>query len=178
MFPTRSVRLRHALSRATTVALIAAMSVAVLGASGCKWFRKDKYYGQDESQRPLEFPPTFDQAEAERSANASAGSVSRSSLTAAGTNARALGFTVAGDRASVFAKVGDALAAIPGLTVASRAQLLGAYDVDYQGQKFLVRVSESGNGSQVSAVDPRGVPADHDAASSVIASLKTALGGN
>jgi uncharacterized lipoprotein len=178
MFPTRSVRLRHALSRATTVALIAAMSVAVLGASGCKWFRKDKYYGQDESQRPLEFPPAFDQAEAERSANAAAGSVSRSSLTAAGTNARALGFTVDGDRASVFAKVGDALAAIPGLTVASRAQLLGAYDVDYQGQKFLVRVSESGNGSQVSAVDPRGVPADHDAASSVIASLKTALGGN
>jgi uncharacterized lipoprotein len=178
MFPTRSVRLRHALSRATTVALIAAMSIAVLGASGCTWFRKDKYYGQDESQRPLEFPPAFDQAEAERSANASAGSVSRSSLTASGTNARALGFTVAGDRASVFAKVGDALAAIPGLTVASRAQLLGAYDVDYQGQKFLVRVSESGNGSQVSAVDPRGVPADHDAASSVVATLKTALGGN
>ena len=57
MFPTRSVRFRQALSRATTVALIAAMSVAVLGASGCKWFRKDKYYGQDESQRPLEFPP-------------------------------------------------------------------------------------------------------------------------
>lgn len=178
MFPSRSVRLRHALSRATTVALIAAMSVAVLGASGCKWFRKDKYYAQDESQRPLEFPPAFDQAEAERSATAATGSVSRSSLTAAGTTARALAFDVAGDRASVFARVGDALASIPGLTVASRAQLLGAYDVDYQGQKFLVRVSESGNGSQVSAVDPRGVPADHEAASSVIASLKTALGGN
>lgn len=178
MFPIRSVRLRLALSRATTVALIAAMSIAVLGASGCKWFRKDKYYAQDESQRPLEFPPAFDQAEAERAANASSGSVSRSSLTAAGTTARALDFNVAGDRASVFAKVGDALAAIPGLTVASRAQLLGAYDVDYQGQKFLIRVSESGNGSTVTAVDPRGVPADNDAASKVIASLKTALGGN
>lgn len=178
MFPTRSVRFRQALSRATTVALIAAMSVAVLGASGCKWFRKDKYYGQDESQRPLEFPPAFDAAEADRSANAAAGSVSRSSLTAAGTQARTLGFTVAGDRASVFAKVGDALAATPGLTVASRAQLLGAYDVDYQGQKFLVRVSESGNGSLVSAVDPRGVPADNDAASKLIASLKATLGGN
>ena len=178
MFPTRSVRLRHVLSRATTVALIAAMSVAVLGASGCKWFRKDKYYGQDESQRPLEFPPAFDAGEAERSANAAAGSVSRSSLTAAGTQARTLGFTVVGDRASVFAKVGDALAATPGLTVASRAQLLGAYDVDYQGQKFLVRVSESGNGSLVSAVDPRGVPADNDAASKLIASLKATLGGN
>ncbi len=178
MFPTRSVRLRHVLSRATTVALIAAMSVAVLGTSGCKWFRKDKYYGQDESQRPLEFPPAFDAAEAERSASASAGSVSRSSLTATGAQARALGFTVAGDRASVFAKVGDALAATPGLTVASRAQLLGAYDVDYQGQKFLIRVSESGSGSQVSAVDPRGVPADNDAASKLIASLKATLGGN
>ncbi len=178
MFPTRSVRFRQALSRAATVALIAAMSVAVLGASGCKWFRKDKYYGQDESQRPLEFPPAFDAAEADRSANAAAGSVSRSSLTAAGTQARTLGFTVAGDRASVFAKVGDALAATPGLTVASRAQLLGAYDVDYQGQKFLVRVSESGNGSLVSAVDPRGVPADNDAASKLIASLKATLGGN
>ena len=186
MFPTRSVRLRLALSRATTVALIAVMSVAVLGASGCKWFRKDKYYSQDESKRPLEFPPTFDQAEAERSASTSAGSVSRSSLatagatagTTAGTTARALGFTVAGDRAAVFTKVGDALAAIPDLTVSSRAQLLGAYDVDYQGQKFLIRVSESGSGSMVSAVDPRGVPADNDVASKLIASLKDTLGGN
>lgn len=39
MSPIRS-NLRHALSRATMAAIVVAMSVAVLGTSGCGWFRK------------------------------------------------------------------------------------------------------------------------------------------
>jgi hypothetical protein len=85
---------------------------------------------------------------------------------------------VAGDRAGVFARVGEALAATQGVTVANRAEVLGAYDVDYAGFKFLIRITEADGRSTVSAVDPRGLPADNDGASKLIASLKAALGGN
>ncbi|MFZ5639044.1 MAG: hypothetical protein ACOY82_20950 [Pseudomonadota bacterium] len=177
MSPIRQ-NLRHALSRAATAALLVALSAAVLGASGCSWFRKKDYYAVEESQRPLEFPPSFDAGEAERSlATTASGSVTRSSLSAPTPAGRTLGFSVSGDRASVFARVGEALAATPDVAIASRAQVLGAYDVDYQGQKFLIRITEAEGRSTVSAVDPRGLPADNDGAARLIASLKAALGG-
>ena len=72
---------RNALSRALMVAIVIAMSVAVLGASGCRWFRKNDVYATSPDQRPLEFPPAFDQTEADRSlATTASGSVTRSSL--------------------------------------------------------------------------------------------------
>lgn len=168
---------RNALSRAATIAIVIAMSVGVLGASGCRWFHKKDMYALSPDERPLEFPPAFDETEAERSLSTTAsGSVTRSSLSGAeSTTTRVLGFNVPGDRATVFARVGELLAATPGLTISSRAQLLGAFDVDYEGQKFLVRVSESGGGSNVSAVDPRGQPADNASAIKVIAALRAAL---
>ena len=77
----------------------------------------------------------------------------------------------------MFNKLGEALAAVPGVTVASKAQLLGAYDVSYEGSNFLVRVNEVDGGVYVSAVDPRGLPAAGEAPVKLIAALKTALGG-
>ena len=77
----------------------------------------------------------------------------------------------------MFAKVGDALAAIEGVTIASRAQLLGTYDVSYEGSNFLVRVTTVDAGVYVSAVDPRGLPATGEAPAKLIAALKAALGG-
>jgi len=88
-----------------------------------------------------------------------------------------LGFTVPGERDAVFAKVGDALGGIAGATIASRAQLLGTYDVDFEGSKFLVRVTKTDAGVYVSAVDPRGLPAAGEAPVKLMAALKTALGG-
>ena len=88
------------------------------------------------------------------------------------------GFLVAGSRAEVFPKVGDALGKIDGLTIASRAELLGIYDVSYQGSNFLVRVNSVEAGAYVAAVDPRGQPANGEAPTQVIAALKAALGGN
>ena len=88
------------------------------------------------------------------------------------------GFTAAGSRDEVFNKVGEALAAIDGVNVASRAQLLGAFDVNYGGSNFLVRISAVEAGAYVSAVDPRGLPATGEAPAKVIAALKAAIGGN
>ena len=76
----------------------------------------------------------------------------------------------------MFAKVGDALAATEGVTIASKAQLLGTYDVNYAGSNFLVRVTKVESGVYVSAVDPRGMPATHEAATKLVAALKAALG--
>ena len=48
---------------------------------------------------------------------------------------------------------------IEGVSVISKAQLLGTYDIDAGSSKFLVRVSQTDAGSYVSAVDPRGLAA-------------------
>ena len=61
--------------------------------------------------------------------------------------------------------------------MASKAQILGTYDVNYEGTDFLVRVTKVDAGVYVSAVDPRGLPAAGPAPQKLIAALKTALGG-
>lgn len=92
--------------------------------------------------------------------------------------AAAAGFNVAGSRDDAFARVDTALAGIEGVSVASRAKLLGVFDVNYQDVNFLVRVSEVEAGVYVSAVDPRGMPASGEAPAQLIAQLQAALGAN
>ena len=79
--------------------------------------------------------------------------------------------------ADVFNKLGVALGEVEGLTIASRAQLLGTYDVTYEGSNFLVRVAAVETGTYVSAVDPRGIPSEGAAPTKLIAALKAKLGG-
>jgi uncharacterized lipoprotein len=86
------------------------------------------------------------------------------------------GFNVATGRDDAFARVGAALDTIEGVNIASRAQLLGTYDVSYEGSNFLVRVVAVEAGSYVSAVDPRGLPASGDAATRLMAALRSKLG--
>jgi uncharacterized lipoprotein len=158
-------------------AAVATLLVAVVAASGCRWFRKDSAYQQSAETRPLEVPPDLDRPDTAGALGAPA-PVSRSSMPApAASSATATGFTVAGERDDVFNKVGEALASIEGVTVASKAQLLGTYDVNYAGSNFLVRVTKVDAGVYVSAVDPRGVAAGGDAPARLIAALRTALGG-
>jgi len=167
--------------RATVAGLIV---VALLGASGCGWFRKgDALYAKSPESRPLEVPPDLDLPRTDGAMGVPASSVTASGQAAAGprqvgSSASAVGFTVAGSRDDIFSKVDTALTAIEGVEVASRAKLLGAFDVNYRGSNFLVRVSAIEAGVYVSAVDPRGMPAPGDAPTSVIAALKAALGGN
>lgn len=92
--------------------------------------------------------------------------------------ASASGFTTPGSRDEVFGKVGTALEGIEGVSIASRAQLLGVFDVNYEGNNFLVRVSEAEAGAYVSAVDPRGMPASGESPVKLIAAVQAAIGGN
>lgn len=173
--------MRNSRLRIRTVA-IAVVAFAVLGTTGCKWFsRTNDLYAQSPESRPLEVPPDLDRPSAEGAmALPPAGSVTRSE---AGTGAPAAAaasntsFVVPGEREELFARVGEVLAATDGLTIASRAQILGTYDVAYEGSSFLVRVAPVEGGVQVGAVDPRGLPASSEAAIKLVAALKAALGG-
>jgi uncharacterized lipoprotein len=179
---------RIAFARPSAFFAVPAALLLVASVSGCHWFRKDTGFAQAGDARPLEVPPDLDKpdtAGAMLLPDAKPGSVTRSSLgapqaaaaTPAAAAASANGFTVPGDRDAVFAQVGDALAKVDGLTIASKAQLLGAYDVSYGGANFLVRVSKVDAGTYVSAVDPRGLPATGEGPAKVLAALKAALGG-
>jgi uncharacterized lipoprotein len=160
--------------------IAASIAVALVATSGCHWFHKtDKNYEGTAETRPLEVPPDLDQPNTEGAmAPAAEGthSVMRSAVGAPAA-ANPSGFTVPGERDAVFAKVGDALAGIQGVTIASKAQVLGTYDVSYEGSNFLVRVNAVTGGVYVSAIDPRGTPATDAAPVKLIAALKTALGG-
>lgn len=192
------------LLRTATLALLV---VAVFAASGCRWFRRNNPYNQSAETRPLEVPPDLDrpstaaalgaptsvtrsgmagtpvqgaapaQSSAGQPAAAPAAAVQAPAAQGPAAPASGSGFTVPGERDAVFDQVGEALAAVPGATIASKAQLLGTYDVNYEGSNFLVRVTKVDAGVYVSAVDPRGVAAGGEAAAKLMAALRTALGG-
>jgi len=164
-------------------ATVAVLAVAVVGASGCRWFRKgDDVYKQSAETRPLEIPPDLDRPSTDNAMAVPGGSVTASQAAAArpqqaASTATPVGFTIPGERDAVFARVGDALTSTTGVTVASKAQILGTYDVNFEGADFLVRVTRVEAGVYISAVDPRGFPATGEAPAKLIAALRTRLGG-
>lgn len=169
--PTRQVS-------ASRLAIAVLVLAAIAAGSGCSWFRKeDKLYAGSPESRPLEVPPDLDLPRTDAAVPVPSASAMASS-TAAPAAGVSNGFNVAGTREEIFGKVGDALGKVEGLTIASRAQAIGVYDVSFEGSNFLVRVSATTDGTYVSAVDARGLPASGDAPVKLMAQLKTALGGN
>jgi uncharacterized lipoprotein len=168
------------LSRRNILPAIAATAL-VATVAGCSWFSKDTGYQLAAESRPLEVPPDLDVPDTSNAmeipGQAATASVMRSELGQPSAAQAASGFTVAGDREDLFNRVGEVLEGTEGVEIASRARVLGAYDVSYGGSNFLVRVSDGQGGVYVSAVDPRGVPATGEAALKLIATLKAALGG-
>ncbi len=164
--------------RATRFAAVLVAAVLLVGISGCRMFgKKSELYTTSSESRPLEVPPDLDRPSAERAMGLpESGGVTASGMNNAGGSATApVGFNATGDRDAVFARVGEVLAATQGVTVASKAQILGTYDVNYMDAKFLVRVTKVGNGAYVSAVDPRGLPPTGAAPAKLIGALKAAI---
>jgi len=152
------------------------LGVAVIGVSGCKWFRKDNaLYAGPAENRPLEVPPDLDLPRTEGAVNLPAAqppSVTRSSVETAPAN----GFAVAAGRDEVLERVARALALVQGLTIINQADLLGTFEVEYGDERFLLRVASAGEGSSVvSAVDARGEPATGPAAQRLITALRGAV---
>lgn len=154
--------------------------VTAVATSGCFFKRGARGdYALAPEARPLEVPPDLNLPNTSGSAPIPAlASAIKPAAASAGTAASSQsGFTVSGSRDEVFGKVGDALAGVEGVTIASRAQLLGSYDVAFEGSNFLVRVVAVDAGAYVSSVDPRGMPATDAAATKLIAALKAKLAG-
>ncbi|MEN1924751.1 hypothetical protein [Luteimonas qiangzhengi] len=160
--------------------VLSALAIAVLATSGCGWFRKENpMYAASPENRPLEVPPDLD-----RPSTAGAmvvpevgSSVTRSGMSEQPAASSAVGFSVAGARDAVYEQVGQVLAATEGLSVVSSAQLLGTYDLSYEDSNFMIRIVATEGGSHVSAVDPRGQPAQGDAARKLIELLRAQIGG-
>ena len=164
-------------SQASRFAAPLAAVVLVAAVSGCSMFgKKSELYTQSAESRPLEVPPDLDRPSADRAMAlpAGGGSVSASGMDTTGA-AAPIGFNATGDRDAIFAKVGEVLGATSGVSVVNKAQILGTYDVDYMGAKFLVRVTKVGDGAYVSAVDPRGLPPTGEAPAKLIGTLKAAI---
>ncbi|MEN1939548.1 hypothetical protein WCE41_03450 [Luteimonas sp. MJ246] len=178
MQPSRSM-LRPAIAVALVVTLVAT--------AGCSWFRKDSaLYAAAPQDRPLEVPPDLDLPDTSSAMavpDTGTTSVTRSDMSSATPAAPAApaaqgatnGFTVQLARDEAFQRIESLLGAIEGVTVVSKAQLLGTYDIDAGDTKFLVRVTQVEAGTYVSAVDPRGLPAAGDDAVRVIEALRTGL---
>ena len=163
-------------TRASATVLMAFTVAAALG--GCSWFRKGPKgdYALAAEARPLEVPPDLNLPDTSgaMALPPAAGQAARPAPGPA-PQSSAGGFTVPGTRDAVFAQVGTVLEATDGVTIASRAQLLGTYDISYQGSSFLVRVVGVEGGAHVSAVDARGVPATSGPAAELLAALQAAL---
>ena len=170
----------HRISTASKAVAPLVAALLVAGLAGCSMFgKKNELYTESVEARPLEVPPDLDRPSAERAMTLpSAGGTTASAAAPAApaSSVAPIGFNAAGERDAVYAKVGDALEAIDGVTIASKAQILGTYDIDYMGSKFLVRVTKAGDGAYVSAVDPRGLPPTGEAPVKLIGAVKSALG--
>ena len=163
-------------------AIAVAIATTLVATAGCSWFRKDNaLYAPAPQDRPLEVPPDLDRPDTSSAMavpETGTTSVTRSTMGAAPAAAPQSdsGFTVPAPRDEVFERVEGLLAGIEGVSVVSKAQLLGTYDIDAGDSKFLVRVTQAGEGgTYVSAVDPRGLPATGEDALRVIAALKAGL---
>ena len=148
------------LIRSATILTVA--SVMVLG-SGCAWF-KSRGNGYAQNPRPLEVPPDLVAA-----GTASAGG------TGATAQAALQGFQGAGTRAEVFARIGTALAGMQGVSVTSRAEALGLYELAINGAPVLLRITDQDGQSNVTAVDPRGQSSSAAAIEAFLNSLRTRL---
>lgn len=164
--------------RVLSFALIALTTVVTT--TGCFKRGAKGDYALAPEMRPLEVPPDLNlpSASGENQVPRLASTTAPAAAAAAAPAAPAVGntgFTIPGSKDEAFAKVGTALEGVQGVTIASRAQLLGSYDVAYEGSNFLVRVVAVDAGAYVSAVDPRGLPATAEAPVKLIAALKAAL---
>jgi uncharacterized lipoprotein len=157
--------------RTTTVALLA---VAIVGASGCGWLRGRSAYDQSPESRPLEVPPDLDMPRIDPAMNipGTPAAATARAPAAAGSSGP---FTVADASDSAWRRVGLALDRIEGVTIIDRAQLLSAYNVRYQGEELLIRVSADGSNSQVSAVGADGAAATSAAAGRLLGLLRARL---
>lgn len=136
--------------------LVAGLAASLVATSGCGWFRSSTGYETSRETRPLEVPP--DMTAPVTDPTMQVPSVPRAP---AGAQQPAAGgavssFELADEAGETWRRVGVALERIEGVTIVNRAQMLGSYELRYQGESFLLRVQGDGERSTVSSVNASG----------------------
>lgn len=140
--------------------------------AGCSWFRGKTGYEQSPESRPLSIPPDLDTptqdstlAIPEPSARAGQAPV-----------ASAAAFSVADSRDGALRRLGLALERLEGVEVTGSAQALGAFNVRFEGEDFLIRVVESGGVTRIEAVGANGAVINSGPAGRLLGMLRQRLG--
>lgn len=149
-------------------ALLLAVAVMALG-SGCSWMRGKTGYDTSPENRPLEIPPDLDTPTADPAVRIPPLASARS------PQAASVAFTLPTSPEKVFESLGDALSETPGVKINEAARLLMAFNVSFEGETLLVRVSPEGSGSRVAAVTQDGREATGGAGAKLLELLKRKL---
>ena len=139
-------------SRTSRLVLAGAIALALGSAAGCSWFKHKSDYQKSVENSPLEVPPDLTLPDTSGSTQLPPAS----SLGGAATTAASAGLMVPGSAKDVWAKLGDILGGLNGVTITGKAEALNSYDLSYQGQSFLLRVEDVDGQSRLSAISPDG----------------------
>lgn len=149
-------------------ALVLAVAVMTLG-SGCSWMRGKTGYETSPENRPLEIPPDLDAPSADPAVRIPPLASARS------PQAASAAFTLSNNPEKVYESLADALSQVPGVKINEAARLLMAYNISFEGETLLVRVSPEGTGSRVAAVTQDGREASGGAGAKLLELLKRRL---
>lgn len=144
----------------------------LVSVAGCSWFRGKSGYEQSPESRPLSIPPDLDTPPRDPTLSIPEPSARAVSAPAAPASA----FTIADSREGALRRLGLALERIEGVEVTGSAQALGAYNVRYEGEDFLVRVVEAGGVVRIEAVGGNGAVINTGPAGKLLGLLRQRLG--
>jgi len=149
--------------------LVGVASLAiVMASSGCSWVRNKTHYQASKEANPLEVPPEMDKPD-----TSSATSLPTVGAMTASQTQDAMAGRLSVSAADAYPKIGELLAATPGVTVNGKAEALSSYDVTYKGESFLLRVLDATGGSRLVALSPDGRMLNSGSAAELMAAIKS-----
>jgi hypothetical protein len=150
-----------------------ALCLALLATlAGCGWLRAKTGYELAPERRPLSIPPDLDTPPQDPTLSIPEPAASAPRAPSAPASA----FVIADSREGALRRLGLALERIDGVEVTGSAQALGAYNVRYGGEDFLVRVVEAGGVVRIEAVGGNGAVINTGAAGELLGLLRQRLG--
>lgn len=152
-----------------------ALILCVVSVSGCKWMRAPSPYAQSPENRPLEVPPDLSLPATSQAMRIPTVAPAAATPARAAQAASSAAFVVADSKASTWRRVGLALERIDGARIGERIELVGAYNVSFRGESFLINVSEDGPNARVSAAGGDGRESGSAAAGALLAELRQRL---
>ena len=164
----KKLSMKHGANAMKGGVLILTVAAMTLG-SGCSWMRGKTGYELSPENRPLEIPPDLTAPTVDPAVRVPPLASARA------PQAASAAFTLSNSTEKVYESLAGALAGVPGLKINEAARLLMAYNVSFEGETLLVRVSPEGTGARVAAVTQDGREASSGAGAKLLGLLKQKL---